>query len=333
MAIFFFAIVVARLNRAAHKAAVESAQLGQYALQEKIGSGGMGSVYRGHHAMLQRATAIKLLDPEITTDDAIARFEREVQLTSQLNHPNTIAVYDYGRTPEGVFFYAMEYLDGVNLEKLVLKDGAQPEGRVIHILCQVCGSLAEAHEAGLIHRDIKPSNIILNRRGGVPDFVKLLDFGLVKALDSNQQALLTVAGSLTGTPHYMAPESIATPNDVDARSDLYAVGAVGYFLLTGEPLFLGETVLDICRAHIETVPVAPSERLGRPVCAGLEELLLQCLAKKPGQRPSTARDLERALRGCSSAAAWDVDAAQAWWGAHAPKANPSDPDRTIVMDG
>ena len=197
----------------------------------------MGVVYKGHHAMLRRPTAIKMLDVDKVNEGSIERFEREVQITSQLNHPNTVAIYDYGRTPEGVFYYAMEYLDGIDLQTLVERYGPQPVPRVIHILLQVCGSLYEAHSLGLVHRDIKPANIMLNRRGGEPDVVKVLDFGLVKAVDDQKQAGLTQQASLTGTPLYMSPEAIQLPNSVDARSDLYAVGAVGYFLLTGHPVF------------------------------------------------------------------------------------------------
>ena len=181
VAIFVFTLVVARLQRDAQKAAIEAKHLGQYRLEEKIGAGAMGVVYRGHHAMLRRPTAIKLLNVEKVNEASIERFEREVQITSQLNHPNTVAIYDYGRTPEGVFYYAMEYLDGIDLQFLVDRYGPQPEGRVIHILKQMCGSLYEAHSLGLVHRDIKPANVMLNRRGGEADVVKVLDFGLVKA--------------------------------------------------------------------------------------------------------------------------------------------------------
>lgn len=329
LAIFGFTVVVARLNRAARKAAKKVEQLGQYSLQEKIGAGGMGSVYRGNHSMLRRPTAIKLLDPEKTTDHTIARFEREVQLTSQLTHPNTIAVYDFGRTPEGMFYYAMEFLDGVNLESFIWKHGPQPEGRVIHILRQVCGSLGEAHDIGLIHRDVKPSNIILNRRGGLYDVVKLLDFGLVKASDAEHDASLTVAGALTGTPHYMSPESVQNPSAVDARSDLYAVGAVGYFLLTGKHLFTGETIMEICMGHVEKTPVPPSERLGSPISEDLEQLILKCLAKNPDDRPATAVELEEELARCSSAGYWPVSSARAWWIEQDEKNSVS--DATVAM--
>ncbi|MGV2336039.1 MAG UNVERIFIED_CONTAM: serine/threonine protein kinase [Planctomycetaceae bacterium] len=206
IAIFVFTIIVSRLQREARKAAVAAKQVGQYELLEKLGQGAMGVVYKGRHAMLRRPTAIKLLDVEKINAGSIARFEREVQITCQLNNPNTIAIYDYGRTPEGVFYYAMEYLDGINLENLVQVSGPLPESRVIHLLLQICGSLFEAHSKGLVHRDIKPANIMLNRRGGPPDVIKVLDFGLVKALDEKKQAGMTAANSLTGTPLYISPK-------------------------------------------------------------------------------------------------------------------------------
>ena len=239
VAIVLFTVVVGRLRQRAAKASIEARELGQYTLDQKIGSGAMGVVYRAHHGMLQRPTAVKLLELDKTSDRTIARFEREVQLTSQLNHPNTIAIYDYGRTPEGIFYYAMEYLDGLDLQTLVDRCGAQPEGRVIHILRQICGSLNEAHGIGLIHRDIKPANIILCQRGGEHDVVKVLDFGLVKAVDEERQIKLTATGVMLGTPLYMSPEAIQRPEAVDGRNDLYAVGAVGYFMITGVPCLWG----------------------------------------------------------------------------------------------
>jgi eukaryotic-like serine/threonine-protein kinase len=321
VAIFIFTIINARLQRTARKAALEARQLGQYSLDEQIGAGAMGVVYRAHHDMLQRPTAVKLLNVDKTTGKAIARFEREVRLTSQLNHPNTIAIYDFGRTPEGIFYYAMEYLDGTTLEDLVGRFGSQPEGRVIGILTQVCGSLTEAHGIGLIHRDIKPANIIINRRGGMFDVVKLLDFGLVKAVDAEREAGLTAAGALTGTPLYMSPEGVQEPDTVDARSDIYSLGAVGYFLLTGLPLFDGTSAVDICMHQVSTLPESPSARLGRPVAADLEAILMSCLAKDPLQRPRTARDLVQQLDACRDAAAWTQADAEVWWEEYTPSAS------------
>jgi serine/threonine protein kinase len=313
IAIFIFTLVVSRLNRTTQAAVLKAEMLGQYSLDERIGEGGMGVVYRGRHAMLQRPTAIKLLNTENSTEQDITRFEREVRLTGQLNHPNTIAIYDYGRTPEGVFYYAMEYLDGIDLDDLGEIYGPQPEGRVIHILRQICGSLAEAHEAGLIHRDIKPANIVLNKRGGLFDVVKVLDFGLVKALDSKAERALTMAGTIIGTPLYMAPEGIERPDEVDARSDLYAVGAVGYFLLTGKPLFEANTITQICMKQVAETPLTPSERNGNPIDAELQDIIMRCLEKNAADRFQTAWDLEAALGSCKSTPSWTRETAAAWW--------------------
>src|SRR5262245_16537078 len=311
--ILLFTLTTARLHKAAQHAALEAKELGQYQLEEKLGEGGMGVVYRGRHRMLRRPTAIKLLHPDKTTDDAIARFEREVQLTCQLNHPNTIAIYDYGRTPEGIFYYAMEFLSGINLEALVTRYGPQPEGRVIAILRQICGSLAEAHAIGLVHRDIKPANIVLGRRGGESDVAKVLDFGLVKAIDAKKESSLTSAGAVIGTPLYMSPEAVESPDRVDGRSDVYSVAAVGYFLLTGTPAFEGKSVIEICMHHSRTPPQKPSERLKRPVAADLEAVLLKGLAKNPNDRYQTAREFSEALAACTSAADWNGRKADLWW--------------------
>lgn len=314
IAIFVFTVIVARLHRAAQKAAIEAQQIGQYKLEQKLGSGGMGVVYKGRHAMLRRPTAIKMLEPDKLNPAAIERFEREVQITSQLNHPNTVAIYDYGRTPEGVFYYAMEYLDGIDLQSLVERYGPQPAPRVIHILQQVCGSLYEAHSLGLVHRDIKPANIMLNRRGGEPDVVKVLDFGLVKALDERQSG--NGRQSLTGTPLYLSPEAIELPASVDARSDLYAVGAVGYFLLTGETVFQAENIVELCQRHLRAAPTPPSQRTRAPVPAPLESAILSCLEKSRAKRPQTARDLAQLIARCVEASAWSIEESDAWWGRH-----------------
>ncbi len=314
--IFIFTLIVARLERDARRAAVEAKQLGQYELEDKLGSGGMGVVYKAHHAMLRRPTAVKMLDVDKVNEATTARFEREVQITCQLNHPNTIAIYDYGRTPEGVFYYAMEYLDGIDLQHLVEKYGPQSEARTIRILLQVCGSLYEAHSRGLVHRDIKPSNIMLNRRGSEPDVVKVLDFGLVKAADDNKEAAMTSATSLTGTPLYMSPEAIQSPLAVDNRSDIYAVGAVGYFLLTGQPVFTASNIVELCRLHVDAAPTPPSQRSGRTISAELEDVILACLEKNRAKRPQTARDLAQMLVRCPDARNWNADDADAWWSRH-----------------
>ncbi len=313
VAIFVFTLFVTRLRQQAQHEALKAQQLGQYKLEAKIGQGGMGVVYRGHHAMLRRPTAIKLLDVEKTTDVSIARFEREVRLTSQLSHPNTISIYDFGRTPEGVFYYAMELLDGMNLEALVHEAGPLPEGRVIYLLTQMCGSLNEAHGLGLIHRDVKPANIMVCRLGGMFDVAKLLDFGLVKAVDAKREAGLTAANAVMGTPLYMSPETVAGSDKVDARSDLYSLGCVGYFLLTGTTVFTGDSLAEVFRKHTSAAPVPPSQRLRRSVEPTLEMLILRCLAKSPEDRPGSAEEIAEELAKCESASGWSSAAARAWW--------------------
>ncbi|HVJ67427.1 MAG TPA: serine/threonine-protein kinase, partial [Caulifigura sp.] len=316
IAIFIFSLMVARMRREAQKAAIQSQKLGQYTLEQKLGSGGMGVVYKGRHAILRRPTAIKLLNVDKVNDSSIERFEREVQITSQLNHPNTVAIYDYGRTEEGIFYYAMEYIEGIDLQVLVDKYGPQSESRTIHILRQICGSLFEAHSLGLVHRDIKPANVMLTRRGGEPDVAKVLDFGLVKALDSRQQSSQTAANSLTGTPLYMSPEAIQTPDLVDPRSDLYAVGAIGYFLLTGKVLFDSENIVELCQAQVSRPPMPPSERIKREISPQLEGAIMSCLEKVPAKRPQTARDLSQLLSRSPSASEWSIEEADHWWGRH-----------------
>jgi serine/threonine protein kinase len=287
-------------------------RLGQYTLEQKLGEGGMGVVYRARHAMLRRPTAIKLLPPERAGRAALERFEREVQLTARLSHPNTVAVFDYGRTPEGVFYYAMEYLDGTNLEALVREDGPQPPARVVHVLRQVASALAEAHGIGLIHRDVKPENIILCERGGIPDVAKVVDFGLVKDLERTGSEL-SRTNVVQGTPLYLSPEAITAPDRVDGRSDLYALGAVGYYMLTGQHVFSGATLVEVCSHHLHTKPVPPSERLGRPLPAALEALVLACLEKSPSRRPASAAVLRNDLGALAEAAGWSEDDARAWW--------------------
>ena len=293
----------------------EARKFGQYALERKIGEGAMGVVYRATHAMLRRPAAIKLLLKDRATEADLLRFEREVQLTSRLVHPNTISIFDYGRTAEGVFYYVMEYLDGLDLQRLVDQYGPVEPARVIHILAQVTGALAEAHALDLIHRDIKPANIILTERPDEPDVVKVVDFGLVKKFGGSL-AESAAADAMIGTPLYMAPESIAKPDTVDARSDLYAVGAVGYFLLTGQHVFDAATILEVCSKHMLEAPMPPSQRLGKPLPADLEAIVLACLAKDRDARPASAAVLRTMLLACADARANDLPAARAWWLAH-----------------
>ena len=256
-------------------------RLGQYTLEAKIGEGGMGVVYRAHHGMMRRPTAIKLLRPEKAVEANLKRFEREVQLTARLTHPHTITLFDYGRTPDGVFYYAMELLDGASLDKVVAVAGRLAPARVVHVLYEVAGALVEAHDVGLIHRDIKPANIILCRQGGLYDFPKVVDFGLVKDLEPGGDAALTRADVIAGTPLYIAPEAITSPGSVSAQSDLYSLGAVGYFALTGQNVFQGRTLVEVCSHHLHTKPEPPSKRLSQPLPADLEALVLDCLEKDP----------------------------------------------------
>jgi serine/threonine-protein kinase len=312
-------------------------QLGQYTLERKIGAGGMGEVYRARHALLRRPTAIKLIAGDVS-EAQVHRFEQEVQLTASLTHPNTISIYDFGHTPDGTFYYAMELLDGLTLQEVVERDGAQPPSRVIHILLQVCAALAEAHAAGLIHRDIKPANIFLCRLGGIADVVKVLDFGLVKQLTSDATIMHSNLNTLVGTPLYLSPESITAPEQLDARSDLYALGAVAYFLLSGTPMFSARSVVEICSMHLHTEPQPLSQRAAS-VPADLERIVHDCLAKRPQDRPSDAPALADRLRACADSGGWHDAQAKAWWQQHASggsgpthSASSSGTEATIQID-
>lgn len=289
-------------------------ELGQYHIEAELGAGGMGIVYRARHALLRRETAVKLLPPERMGKATLQRFEREVQLTARLKHPNTVTVYDYGRTPEGMFYYAMELLDGATLEQVVTQTGPFPVGRAVRTLEQIAGALAEAHELGLIHRDIKPANIMLCNQGGQMDVAKVLDFGLVKdvAAESPQ---LTQADAITGTPLYMSPEALKSADAVDARSDLYALGAVAYYLLVGDHVFSGQSLIEICAKHLHEAPEPPSARSGRPLPVGVEQLVLDCLQKLPERRPQSAREFMARLGGIS-VEPWTPSMAEAWWREH-----------------
>jgi serine/threonine-protein kinase len=285
-AVYLVSRTIYGLRRAVEKAV----RLGQYVVEEKIGEGGMGSVYRASHAMLKRPTAIKVISPARAGETAVARFEREALATSRLTHPNNVAIYDFGRTRGGVFYYAMELLDGEDLGRLVERDGPQSVVRTRHILRQVAAALGEAHDAGLVHRDVKPQNIMLCTRGGVRDFVKVLDFGLVKDVVTPSDVTLTGERAIAGTPLYMAPESIASPENVGPPADVYAVGCVAYFLLTGRTPFEGKSLVEVCANHLHADPKPPSS-LAADVPSDLDALVLRCLDKKPEGRPST-RELE-----------------------------------------
>jgi serine/threonine-protein kinase len=266
--------------------------------------------------MLRRPTAVKVLPPEKMGAKNLMRFEREVQLTSQLKHPNTVAIYDYGRTPEGLFYYAMEFLEGCTLTELVELCGPLPPARAAFIIHQAAGSIAEAHRVGLIHRDIKPDNILVCDRGGWCDMVKVLDFGLVKHIGSGADPALSQANTIIGTPLYMAPEAITAPATVGTSSDLYALGALLYYLLTGRHVFEGNTLVEICLHHMSTPPVPPSVVLGKKLPPAIEELTLACLAKEPAGRPKDADEIERVLVHADGHEEWTQESARDWWDKH-----------------
>jgi eukaryotic-like serine/threonine-protein kinase len=314
------------IGRRAPAEVTGSRRLGPYTLDEKIGEGGMGVIYRAHHEFLRRPTAVKLLAPERAGEQNLRRFEREVQLTSMLTHPNTISIYDFGRTPEGTFYYAMEYVDGCDLEALVDREGPQPAARVAHLLSQLAGALVEAHGVGLVHRDVKPANVMLCERGGSVDVVKVLDFGLTKEMRAARDVALTDEQRIVGTPLYLSPEAVSAPERVDPRSDLYALGAVGYFLLTGAAPFGGDNVIDVCFQHLHAVPVRPSERLGAEIPRELEALILSCLEKSPERRPASAADVRDAL--APLAAEWTKERAEAW---QAPRERSAAGERRLAV--
>jgi serine/threonine-protein kinase len=314
---------ISRLRRQVEK-------VGPYKLTAKLGHGAMGVVWEARHALLRRPTAVKLLAPGTEGERSLARFEREVQLTAGLTHPSTIAIYDYGRTGEGVFYYAMELLHGINLWQLVTRDGPLPPSRVVHLLRQACGALSEAHAAGLIHRDIKPANLMICVYGGVPDFLKVLDFGLVKDLGAapiggaragggEADAALSQDGSLLGTPLYMAPEGMSDPGKVDARADIFALGAVGYFLLTGRSPFPGRTAIEVFAKERQGPPPPISDSGVPPVPQALEEAIRRCLSFDRDRRPDTADELDGILESCR-VAPWTREQAKAWWRDKGPAA-------------
>jgi len=281
----------------------------------------MGEVYRARHAMMDRDVAVKILPLDHADAEGCRRFEREVLMTSHLESPNTVAIYDYGRTSDGRFYYVMEHIDGYDLENLVRKFGPIAPSRTIHILRQICNALGEAHSVGLVHRDVKPSNLALCERAGLKDVVKVLDFGLVEELDeegdSDEYGGPSHSPSLTGTPAYLAPESILEPSVVDPRADLYALGAVAYWLLTGTNVFDGNSIVEICSHHLHTEPESLTDR-GVNVPEDLEEIVLRCLAKNPDDRFSSMEELREALDRCACAFAWTTESAATWWNEKEP---------------
>lgn len=328
-------IVYSHFLQNVRKEVYAARKFGQYRLQERLGAGGMGEVYRAEHELLKRACAIKLIRPGIDADPtAVERFEREVRATARLSHWNTVEIYDYGRTDDGTFYYVMELLTGLTLADLVRAHGPVPAGRAVYLLAQVCDALREAHAKGLVHRDIKPANIFAADRGGVPDVAKLLDFGLVRQVTGDGAGEEPPEpGGISGSPAYMAPEQGLIGGAADARSDLYAVGAVGYFLLTGRPPFDGATVLAQVLAHAHD-PVVPPSRRGVAVPADLEAVVVRCLAKSPAERYPDAVALKRALLACGCATDWDADRATLWWARHptpAPESTPGAAAKAVTV--
>jgi hypothetical protein len=291
----------------------EAKRYGQYELVRKLGSGGMGEVFLAEHVLMKRPCALKLIHSAAAGESrAVARFEREVRTTASLTHPHTIEIYDYGHTDDGTFYYVMEYLPGLGLDQLLAEHGPLPPGRAIYLLRQVCSALAEAHSAGLIHRDLKPGNLFVSERGGLCDFVKVLDFGLVKQVQEPSAARLTADHVVSGTPHYMAPEQALGSQELDARSDLYALGAIAYHMLCGKPPFSGDNPIVVMIAHAHETPTPlSSHQVNIP--DDLQQVVMRALSKSPADRFANATELEQALTNCSAANEWDAQQAAIWW--------------------
>ena len=326
MLAFITPVISAVVTRLGHQVS-KAREMGSYQLGDLIGRGGMGEVYHATHRMLARPAAIKLIRPEMIAQGgseaarlAVARFRREAEVAANLRSPHTVALYDFGVTDDQSLYFVMELLEGMDLDKLVRRHGPLPPERAIYILTQVCDSLAEAHARGLVHRDIKPANIHVGTLGLRHDFVKVLDFGLVKSVDTREPrgreyTAETAEGITPGTPDYMAPE-MTLGHAVDARSDLYAVGCVGYFLLTGKPVFEAANVFHMIARHLNDQPAPLAQAASQPVPKLLEDLVLSCLRKNPGDRPQSAADLARALEAVPGEK-WGEDQAEAWWRARA----------------
>jgi serine/threonine-protein kinase len=320
------AMLAARTVYSLGKDVTRARRLGSYQLVELLGEGGMGEVWRAEHRMLARPAAIKLIRLEaLGAEDGLGklhlleRFEREARLTAALSSANTIQIYDFGTTDDGTFYYVMELLNGIDLHTLVDRHGPVPASRAVHLLVQACESLSEAHAAGLVHRDIKPANLITCRLGTACDWIKVLDFGLVKAHRGEGEAATALTGAHTaaGTPAYMAPEIALGRSDVDGRTDLYALGCVGYWLLTGREVFPSETPMEAIVAHVNSTPEPPSQHSELSIPADLERAVLKCLEKDPNARPQSADELRNLLRD-SGAEPWSRDDGRRWWQAHAP---------------
>ncbi|BDC48806.1 hypothetical protein F183_A11220 [Bryobacterales bacterium F-183] len=322
------------LNRRMYTMQIQSQKaedLGSYALDRVIAQGGMGEVWLANHKMLARPAAVKLIRPELLSGQTMRneavirkRFEREARATAALRNPHTVALYDFGVTSDNMFYYVMELLEGIDLQTLVDRHGPMHPGRVRNILIQICESLEEAHRLGMVHRDIKPRNIFLSKLGWQHDFAKVLDFGLVKTKLGQDESMMTMDGSATGTPAYMAPEVALGGAKVDGRTDIYSLGCVAYFMLTGGLVFPEATPTAMALAHVQKSPVPMNERTELPVPAGLERVILQCLDKDPEKRPKSAQDLARKLERLDDVPTFCRDMAAQWWETNIP--NPSVPD-------
>ncbi len=315
------ATYASRIAHGLSRDAADARRMGSYLLEERIGAGGMGEVWRARHRFLARPAAIKMVLPDRATETFARRFEREAQVTATLRSIHTVELYDFGRADDGAFFYVMELLEGVDLHTLVQRWGPVPPERVIHLLVQACDSLAEAHEHDLVHRDIKPANLFLTRLGIQTDVLKVLDFGLAAGAGRRETASpdLTVAGTQVGTPAFMAPETISR-GETSPASDLYALGAVAYWLITGRPLFERDDAMQMAVAHVTEAPLVPSTQVETPIPPALDAIVLQCLAKSPGDRPVSARDLAATLRAIVRERDWSADRADQWWDTHHPEA-------------
>jgi serine/threonine-protein kinase len=327
----FTAIFGAQVVNTLRAEARELRMLNQYRLGRKLGAGGMGEVYMAEHKMLKRPCAVKLIRPERAADaHTLGRFEREVRATAQLSHWNTVLIFDYGRHDDGTFYYAMEYLPGLSLDILIRRHGPMPPARVIYLLRQACDALHEAHEAGLVHRDIKPANLFAAYRGGRHDVTKLLDFGLVKTLRGFDEMQLSHEDTVAGSPLYIAPEQVVHSGPPDRRSDIYSLGAVAYFLLTGHPPFMGKTAMEVMIAHTRD-PVVPPSQVHPEVPGDLEGVVLRCLSKSPDDRYPDMPTLAAALAACVDVDGWSPEHAAAWWRDH-PEASRPEPPRPAAPD-
>ena len=321
------AVYASYLIQGLRKELHDARRLGPYELGEKLGEGGMGEVYMAQHQLLKRPCALKLIRASAQSNPvALARFEREVQAAATLTHPNSIQIYDYGHTPNGTFYYVMEYLPGLSLHDLIYQFGELPPGRAIYILRQACRSLAEAHRLGMVHRDLKPANIFVALLGGQCDVAKVLDFGLVKVTEDPQATRLTAETSVSGTPAYMSPEQATGSRNVDARADIYALGAILYFVLTGRPPFDKESPVALLVAQVSE-PVVPPSSLNPSIPQDLEAVVLKCLSKDPADRYANADELAAALAACRSAGEWNDALAEQWW---VEEANRQQPLETVT---